>query len=283
MFGESGCGKSWTLLVVSQQLLDADKQVLYIDYESNARKIIGRLINLGLQRDQLARFHYLRPDTKIDDKAYDHRMAELLTIAEKCELVVIDSVGEALSMEGHKPNEDDEVAKWFRRIPAVLATVGPAVVCLDHVTKTSDPSTLWPIGSQRKRAAIGGTAYRQNIEEPFSRNVTGYSVLLCAKDRDGSYAQRQKVAELHYESHGRFSLIASVTKQVNAEDAAKVKIMELLQSQGPMLKSALTTAAGGKRSAAVLYIAELQKSGHIRFERVGHGDLCHASMPYVLP
>lgn len=123
-------------------------------------------------------------------------------IAVGASLVVIDSTGESLSIEGANPNADEDIAAWFRAVPKRIAKLGPAVLVLDHMPKSSD-SDLWPIGSQRKRAAIDGAQYLQEVLVPFSREKAGAARLVCAKDRHGTYARAQRVAELHVTPNGR--------------------------------------------------------------------------------
>src|SRR5690606_21078951 len=92
-----------------------------------------------------------------------------------------------------------EVARWFKTWPRRIARhhCAPAVVVLDHLAKAGDTG-LWPIGSQRKRAAIDGAQYIQRVGRGrgFSRKRAGSATLTCAKDRGGHYQAGQKVAEL---------------------------------------------------------------------------------------
>lgn len=199
--GESGGGKTWTALHVAQQALDGGVPVVYVDHEDDAAGIVGRLLDLGTDPDAVVDlFAYLNPTEKptlLDLQALAELVAEL-----KPDLVVVDSTGEGLALEGANPNADEEVAAWFLRVPRRLAMVdyggqpGPAVVVLDHVIK-SDDGGLWPIGSQRKRAAITGAQYMQRTVKPFSKDEAGRAVLICAKDRHGCYRAGQRVAELH--------------------------------------------------------------------------------------
>ncbi|HLS00628.1 MAG TPA: hypothetical protein VK054_01385, partial [Beutenbergiaceae bacterium] len=111
-------------------------------------------------------------------------------------LVVIDSTGEAMALDGARPNEDDDTARWFRALPTAIARRGPAVAVLDHVPKAND-GALFAIGSQRKRAAITGAQYMQVMVRPFSKQQPGSAKLICAKDRPGNYHQNERVADLH--------------------------------------------------------------------------------------
>ena len=75
----------------------------------------------------------------------------------------MDSIGESLAAEGFKPNDDDDVTRWFRLLPRRLARNGAAVMGVDHVTKSAEGRGLYAIGSQRKLAAIDGAAYLVDV------------------------------------------------------------------------------------------------------------------------
>lgn len=193
--GASGSGKSWTALLCCAQELAAGDHAVYVDLEDDAASVLERLLLLGADPDViLDQFHYVHPDEQYGDLA----AARLTALVERAQptLVVIDSTGESLALDGAKPNDDDDVARWFRRLPTRIARLGPAVVILDHVVK-ADESGLWPIGSQRKRAAISGAQYMQTAVRMFDRDTDGLARLVCAKDRHGNYRQGMKVAELH--------------------------------------------------------------------------------------
>lgn len=196
--GASGSGKSWTALVAAAQRMQAGEHVVYVDLEDDAAGVVARLLDLGVAPELLhgpgARFHYLSPNEAYSTFAAAH--VEALVVSLPATLVVIDSTGESMALDGAKPNDDDDVARWFRRLPTRLARLGPAVVVLDHVVKAEDGG-LWPIGSQRKRAAVSGAQYMQSLVKPFDQDTEGWSKLVCAKDRHGNYRQGAKVAELH--------------------------------------------------------------------------------------
>lgn len=192
--GASGSGKSWTALHASAQQLEDGRHVVYVDLEDDAPGLVGRLLDLGAAPGQItARFHYVQPDEPYSGPAAA-RLVETIT-EHAPTLVVIDSTGESMALDGAKPNDDDDTARWFRQLPTAVAKLGPAVVVLDHVVKADDGG-LWPIGSQRKRAAISGAQYMQTTVRPFAKDTAGAAKLVCAKDRHGNYRPGQKVAEL---------------------------------------------------------------------------------------
>lgn len=190
--GDSGSGKTWTALYASAQVIRAGGLVVYVDMEDSPIDVITRLLALSVPADDVIRgFRYVQPETPFELGA-----DAFLTLSASARLVVIDSTGESLSMEGANPNADEDIAAWFRNVPKRIAKTGPAVLVLDHMPKSSD-SDLWPIGSQRKRAAIDGAQYLQEVMVPFSREKAGAARLVCAKDRHGTYARAQRVAILH--------------------------------------------------------------------------------------
>ncbi|MFH5822273.1 AAA family ATPase [Georgenia sp. AZ-5] len=192
--GASGSGKTWTALHACVQQLEAGHHAVYVDLEDDAAGVVGRLLDLGTDPEHvLARFHYVHPDESFGTFAAAE-LAAIITTHQPA-LVVIDSTGESMALDGAKPNDDDDTARWFRRLPTAIANAGPAVVVLDHVVK-ADEGGLWPIGSQRKRAAISGAQYMQTTVRPFAKDAAGLAKLVCAKDRHGNYRPGQKVAEL---------------------------------------------------------------------------------------
>lgn len=192
--GASGSGKTWTALYAVAQQLATGHAAVYVDLEDDAAGIVGRLLDLGTDPDAiLARFHYVHPEESFTTESARHLAAVIRT--HRPALVVIDSTGESMALDGAKPNDDDDTARWFRRLPTAVANTGPAVVVLDHVVKADDGG-LWPIGSQRKRAAINGAQYMQITVRPFAKGQPGAAKLVCAKDRHGNYRTGQRVAEL---------------------------------------------------------------------------------------
>ena len=193
--GESGCGKTWTSLACVAQELAEGEHVVYIDLEDDEAGLVSRLLDMGVPAPMVAAgLRYVHPDEQFDQNAAEALMQCVREFDPS--LVVIDSTGEAMALDGVQPNADEEVASWFQRLPGRIARLGPAVVVLDHMAK-ADNGGLWPIGSQRKRAAISGAQYLQKLEVSFDQQTPGHAKLVCAKDRHGTYRVGLTVAELH--------------------------------------------------------------------------------------
>lgn len=195
LYGESGKGKSWIAIAVAAEVLLDGGTVAWIDLEEPAEGIVRRLlVDLGVPAAAIAdRFLHFAPEESIL-RGQEH-LQELLT-ARPPDYAVIDSTGEALALEGAKPNNDDEVARWFRYWPRWIATrTGAGVVVIDHVIKDESSRGLFPGGSQRKRAAINGSAFMVTPVIELGRGRLGRLKLVTAKDRQGWHRNGTRAAE----------------------------------------------------------------------------------------
>ena len=195
LFGESGSGKSWVAMATCAQEIMAGNHVLYVDHEDHAASVTQRIMKLGCAPHLvLQRFHYIRPQrgwnqlAKID-------VAELVTTTQAT-LIVCDSTGEGMSLDAIDPNSDDQVARWMRDFGRYLADLGPALLLLDHMPKSSEANKAFMIGSQRKKAAIDGAAYRVDVAVAPSKGTEGVLKLVTAKDRGGFYQHGARVADI---------------------------------------------------------------------------------------
>lgn len=194
IFGDSSSGKTWTGLVIAREAMHQGP-IVWLDYEDNAVGTVGRLLAMGVDADIIAtRFVYIHPSEKLTP--YLQQQLLDLVAELKPALVVVDSEGESLSMQGCEQNKDEDIARWSRLIPRPIAELGPAVLLIDHQPKRTDGIELYAIGSQRKRAIVTGAQYLQKVIKPFSREKSGYSILTVAKDREGAQTQGTKVARL---------------------------------------------------------------------------------------
>ena len=272
--GESGAGKTWTALHATAQEVNAGRRVFYIDHEDDGVGITTRLLDMGLDVAALSGVLYFNPDERptADDLAFLRAMVT----EHRPTLVVVDSTGEGLSLAGANPNADDEVAAWFRIVPGALAGItydaeaGPAVVVLDHVTKT-DEGGLWPIGSQRKRAAISGAQYMQRTVRPFAKGQPGAAALIVAKDRHGAYRTGRRVAELSVTPDGAGVVLTLAPVGDSAgPDARQMptgymeRVSKALERAGqPLTFNNIVDAVGGKREYVRAALDALVDLGHV--------------------
>lgn len=193
--GEPGGGKTWVALHTCAEAMKEGHTVVYIDLEDHPGSIVGRLKALGASRDDLLqRLLYIRPSAPLVPESLEC-LERTLRIRE-VSLVVIDSIGELMALQGVGPNDDDAVARFYRAVPRHLADLGPAVLVLDHVPKSNEHAPLYAIGSQRKKAAIDGAAFMVETVRAFAADTPGKIVLRTAKDRNGNFVVGSVAAEI---------------------------------------------------------------------------------------
>lgn len=109
LFGESGDGKTWVALSCTVQEVRTGRHVVMLDFEDNAPGIVQRLLDLGATEEEITeRFHCVWPsDTYGFDAA--ERLAELVASTSPS-LAILDSTGEAMSLDGVNPRADRRVA-----------------------------------------------------------------------------------------------------------------------------------------------------------------------------
>ncbi len=213
IFGESGGGKTWLALQALTDVVRNGGRVLFIDYEDNPNGIAERLVLLGLTDEEIALVDYRNPTSGI---GYGIQQLKERAIAGEYALIIIDSTGEAMAAGGVDSNSDNEVAQWFALCKQLLRLPGaPAVLVLDHIPKATDAPTAYAIGSQRKRAAVTGAAYRvETIKEP-ARGKNGLIKLVVTKDRPGNRAKGATAAMAEIRS----SVDGSVEIDLHISDA----------------------------------------------------------------
>ncbi len=180
--GESESGKSLVMQYAAAQLLKSGGDVLYVDYESDAASVVGRLRELGAGTEEIrAHFTYIRPETKPGAEKWERLLARRFVLA------VIDGVTDAFATFGLDSNSNDDVTAWVRFMPKTLADrTGAGVVVIDHVTKDSGTRGRFAMGGQAKMSGLTGAAYIVDVLVPLGRGRRGELVLRIGKDRPGS-------------------------------------------------------------------------------------------------
>ena len=270
--GESGCGKTWTALATVAVELKAGRNVVYVDMEDSAIGIISRLLDLGLDAVVLAdasRFAYVQPEEAFKD---DVRVDFWTTLdMMKPSLVVLDSTGESMALEGTDPNSDDGVARWFQRVARAIADRGPAVLLIDHLPK-SDSAASSPIGSQRKRAAISGVQAIQTVRPgmSFAKGRAGEALLTITKDRHGNFVTGEVAMRLivNPEPLRGESGVHVVLAPVGDEDWAPTRhmldISKFLEQAGVSQNTGeIKKGVKGKAETLTIALRVLVESGYI--------------------
>ncbi len=262
LFGESGSGKSWVAMTACAQQIQTGNHVVYIDYEDHVGSVANRMIKLGCQPDAIQTlFHYINPMQPFNTLA-SIDLLELITNT-NTQLVILDSTGEAMALDGAEPNSDDDTARWFRKLPRTLAHAGPCVLLLDHMPKGSDANQGFAIGSQRKRAAIDGAAYRVEVGVAPAKGTDGHLKLVTAKDRGGYYQHGHKAAEIE---------ITDTTGGINVQikppgtglpTILMGRISSYLHEVGTASQNAIQTSVAGNSAAIRTALQKLVDLGYV--------------------
>lgn len=190
LFGESGGGKSWLGLAAIASVVIGGGRAGYVDWEDNPVGMAERLVDLGLSDDEIGRVEYRNPSGAIS--------SGVERFSGHYDVIVVDSTGEAMAAGGVDSNADQEVAQWFAIVKRLGRLDGsPAVIVIDHVPKDTEAPKSYAIGSQRKRAAVTGAAYRVDTLKEPSRGKDGKLKLTVAKDRHGNRPKGAIAAEVH--------------------------------------------------------------------------------------
>ena len=209
--GESETLKSWLLLVGAVEQIARGRPVVWIDFEDSAPAVVGRLVALGCPRAGIAEhFRYVRPIDPLADAAalFDLSAPPTPTLA------VIDGVTEGMALHGLEPNSNSDVASFMALLPRPLAALGPAVVLIDHVTKSAETRGRYAIGAQHKLAGLDGAAFTVELAQPFGHGRKGIARIHVAKDRPGRVREHasggKRIAELHLISEPDGSVLAEL-------------------------------------------------------------------------
>ncbi len=197
---EPSTGKTWIALLAALEVLSMGGTVLYLDWEDLARSAVSRLRSLGAPMGPLRnhRFKHLRPT----ERGTLNRELVAAAAALKADLVIMDSVAEALNACGYSEDRSEEYLAWLNELARPIADNGAAVVLLDHVVKSKDDRGRWARGSGAKLGAVNGAALSIR-STGFSQHTEGRMTLRNEKDRPGGldYSQGQDVASIRFVPH----------------------------------------------------------------------------------
>ena len=272
--GEPGGGKTWIALHLIADTLANGGTAMLIDYEDTPAAAVSRLRALGVDDIALReRFTYVRPDGPLIDRqgrVAGRTMARLEALA--ADVVVIDSIGESLAAEGLKPNDDDQVTRWFRLLPRRLARNGSAVLGLDHRAKNKDDRGLWAIGSQRKLAAIDGAAYVADVKVAPTKTADGHVRLVCAKDRHGTHQRDHMVAEVHIRNtDSGVRLVLAAPETTFRPTVLMERVSRFLEETPTASTRAILAGVSGKDRALRQALDVLLQEDYIDMTSTGRG------------
>lgn len=283
--GESESGKSMVAQAECARVLrDTDGTACYVDFESDAATVVGRLLAMGAQPDAVAaRFRYIRPDVKPDTSERDRTAYEGLMV-QPCDVIVVDGVTEGMGVFGvQSGRSEDEVSQWVRWFPRRLArATGAAVVLIDHVVKNADTRGRFAIGSQAKMAGLDGAAYTVEIRRPLGRGMRGAVSLRVAKDRPGGvrpqcgqYRESDRTQEAAYvivdsSDDGRIKIEVRPPMQDDAQVRQDMETVSRFIEQNP--ECTQRKFASGRHASRLAHAASrLADLGFIKIQKRGNG------------
>lgn len=275
---ESEGGKTWFALITCASELEKGNGVVYLDFEDDEGGVVGRLLALGAQPDDIrARFAYIRPEDALTALGNRDDLGECLADLRPT-LAVLDGVTEAMALHGLELKDNTDVARFGKMLPRWIADQGPATVALDHVVKDRENRGRYAIGGQHKLAGLNGAAYTLENRTPFAINQTGKSSVYIAKDRPAQLRRHALPSEgkLHWfadlvvasasDSHVAGSLYAPAPRETSPmrPTALMAKIVSALRYEPMGLsKNAIETTVGGKREFTRLALELLVNEGAV--------------------
>jgi len=259
--------------------------VYWLNYEDpNDDVVLGRASALGLSDDLLEeRFRLWTPP----ERSARDGISRLLPRIERehPSLIVLDSSGEAMGIDGVDENKDREVQDWYEMWKPVVRA-GPALSVIDHGTK-DERNELFPSGSKRKRAAVSGMNWYMKVMDEFSRERSGHVHLVCAKDRHGTYTRRQPIWNMVVEpdEDGSLSISMNLIDEADREEAREATrsrrteskarkvadiVAEHYEAAGEgMTKTANGLRMGGNKKEREAAWAQAEQAGLIEFNEKG--------------
>lgn len=215
---EPSSGKGWIAITAGLQVVELGGIVWYIDLEDTGRNIMRRCQEAGatIDRDFLTRFRHLSFPAKLGAV----ELGELTARAGDAppDLVIIDSVAEAMSRQGLDEDAANDCITWANLLPRPLAAqTGCAVLLIDHVVKDPEKRGRYGRGSGAKLGMVD-VAYNVKVRAPFSRTRAGHTDLVIDKDREGAVgAPNETAATVKITPHAAGSRVVVVVDPYTAE------------------------------------------------------------------
>ena len=283
--GEPGSMKSMLAQHAVVQVLAAGGDCLYLDYESEALDVVGRLVDMGATPDQLrAHFTYVHPEGGTHMSPGDHE-AFLATVASKpWALCVLDGTTDSIAFEGLDANSGADISTWLSAIPRRLQKTGATVVVIDHVAKAAEGRGRWAIGSGHKLAGLDGVSFTLTTLVPLAKAVgkpehTGKALVTVNKDRGGDVQalcgeDNKTIGALIITAYANGELHASLDANVEATqiDVAYevfVTVAKVLKTYPGAVGSAVVKATGLSEHEVAACLLQMVDKGWCAVEGVG--------------
>lgn len=287
---ESEAGKTWLALTIARDELDAGNHVLYTDFEDNETGIVSRLLTIGTHRDRIReQFHYLSPRDPLGTGINRDDLNTTLELAPT--FACLDGITEGMVLHGLDPLSNKDSATFGRLLPRYIANHGPAVACLDHVTKDREGRGRYAIGAVHKLNGLDGAAYILDNRTPFGIGVTGRSTIRLAKDRPGQLRRHglPSTGGLHWygdlvvNSHTDTFTEVDINPPVERTDDFRptllmARITAAITLHGPLSQRSIRAAVPGRNDTITHALDCLILDGYVT-DKTPH----HLLKPYVEP
>lgn len=287
--GESESLKSWLLVVAAAEVLAQGGPVVWLDFEDAPASLVARLRAVGCPPAVIAdHFSYVRP---VDPLPIEQgALAHLITPPPR--LAVIDGVTEAMTLLGLNPDKGSaDAATFMTRLARPLAAAGAGVVCIDHVSKSTEQRGRYALGAQHKLAAVDGAAYTIELVKPFGHGRHGIAHVRIAKDRPGRVREHcpgTLAADLHLHSEPDGSVRAQLQPPAERQPGEPFRPTAVMEAVSRELEAAPSGLSGraveaavmGRRETARLALELLINAGHVTVEQRGRSHLHRSAKPY---
>jgi hypothetical protein len=275
---ESEAGKTWFALAAARDEMQAvpARHVTYIDFEDDEGGIVGRLLALQVTPHLIReRFHYLRPTVALGAGIHlDDLRATITDTAPS--LVILDGITEAMTLHGLNMIDNRDVATFGHILPRRIAAAGPAVACLDHVTKDREGRGRYALGGVHKLNGLDGAAYVLDNRQPFGIGITGRSTIKIAKDRPGQLRRNGLPSsggmfwfgDLVLDSHAEGWAEVSIEAPSERTDTFRPtiimgRIADALTKHGPLSQRRIIAAVEGKTATIITALDCLILDGNV--------------------
>lgn len=287
LIGEPESCKSFAAQIAAGEVLKDGGTVWYLDFESEARDVVGHLLALGVPQDDIVKgLVYVRPDEPIGDAV------KVLHEQRDSHLTIVDGVNSALVANGLEPNSNKDVANFWAVLvrPLQLVTDGP-LVTVDHVAKDRQNRGDWAVGAGQKKALVDGAMLAFELIQPFGRGRTGLIKILVFKDRPGALrgqAVGKEIARLQLVANAEgdeisYSLQPPATDQIGADGFRPTVLMErisrFLEGMSDALSAnAIVKGVPGNRPAMLLGLKVLHSEGYLQCQPGPRDSLLYRSV-----
>src|SRR5262245_40149044 len=197
--GEPGHGKSMIATAVAADDLAHDGRVVILDYEGTAALFVERALALGVPADVLEDPHRVAYFNPTHMTAADVTTFAAMVDAFNPTLIEVDAVGPAMGRQGLDEHDNTQVARWPADFVEPIRA-GVTLLLIDHVSRDRQNRQRGGRGGWMKLQLLD-VSYTVKTFKAFSRTQEGSLKLSCAKDRFGTYAIGEIVADIHVTPH----------------------------------------------------------------------------------